>query len=355
MKALVLAGGSGTRLRPFTHTLAKPLVPVANKPVLFHCLESIRDTGVREVGIIVSPQGEEIRRAVGDGSRFGLRVTWIPQDAPLGLAHCVLIAADFLAGDDFVMYLGDNIVVGGIGHLVKQFAAERPAALLMVGPVADPREYGVAEVGAGGRVHGLAEKPQLPVSDLALIGVYVFSAAIHSAVRAIRPSARGELEITDAVELLIRRGEDVRAHVFAGYWKDTGRVDDLLECNRELLASIPPARLGSVDEASELIGAVFVDDGARVVRSRVEGPAVIGPASTVTDSRIGPGTSIGAGCVLARAGIAGSIVLDGASVSDVRDLHRSVIGRNARVRALPPQDGARRLLLGDSSEVVIER
>ncbi|GAA2411598.1 glucose-1-phosphate thymidylyltransferase [Actinomadura vinacea] len=355
MKALVLAGGSGTRLRPFTHTLAKQLVPVANKPVLFHCLEAVAAAGITETGVVVGGHGEDVRRAVGDGSRFGLRITWIQQDEPLGLAHCVMIAAGFLGADDFVMYLGDNIVSGGIGHLVKEFTAVRPDALLMVGPVADPQAYGIAEVGPDGRVLGLEEKPAEPAGDLALIGVYVFSAAIHRAVRAIAPSRRGELEITDAVAWLVGRGADVRAQVFSGYWKDTGRVDDLLDCNRELLATLEPVNLGTVDAASDLLGPVSVAPGARVTGSRVVGPVVIGRDSVITGSRIGPHCSIGAGCLISGAEIADSIVLDGAAVRDVRAIERSVVGRHSRIGALAAGGGARRLLLGDSSEVVIER
>jgi glucose-1-phosphate thymidylyltransferase len=355
MKALVLAGGSGTRLRPFTHTLAKQLVPVANKPVLFHCLEAIADAGITETGVIVGGHGEDVRRAVGDGSRFGLQITWIPQDEPLGLAHCVLIAGGFLGGDDFVMYLGDNIVIGGIGHLVKEFAAVRPDALLMVGPVDEPQAYGIAEVGTGGRVLGVVEKPAEPAGDLALIGVYVFSAAIHRAVREIEPSRRGELEITDAIARLVGSGADVRAQVFAGYWKDTGRVDDLLDCNRELLNALEPADLGTVDAGSELLGPVSVGAGARISGSRVVGPVVIGEGSVITGSRIGPHCSIGAGCVISGAGIADSIVLDGASVRDVRGIERSVVGRHSRIGAPARGSGTRRLLLGDSSEVVIDR
>ncbi|MBE1530501.1 glucose-1-phosphate thymidylyltransferase [Actinomadura algeriensis] len=354
MKALVLAGGTGTRLRPFTHTLAKQLMPVANKPVLFHCLESIADAGITSTGIIVGGRGDDLRRAVGDGSRFGLEVTWIEQREPLGLAHCVMIAADFLGDDDFVMYLGDNIVSGGIGQPVKEFAAGRPDVLLMVGPVDDPTAFGIAEVGADGRVLGLAEKPAVPSGDLALIGVYVFSAAIHRAVRSIVPSPRGELEITDAVGWLVEHGADVRAHVFSGYWKDTGQVDDLLDCNRELLRTLEPVNLGTVDVGSELVGAVSVAAGARVTGSRVTGPVVIGRDTVVTDSRIGPYCSIGDGCVVSGAEIADSIVLDGASVRDVRAIERSVAGRHSRIGGVPAGDSARRLLLGDGSEALIE-
>ncbi|GAA1665863.1 glucose-1-phosphate thymidylyltransferase [Fodinicola feengrottensis] len=357
MKALVLAGGSGTRLRPLTHTVSKQLVPIANKPVLFHGLEAVRDAGITEVGVIIGPHGADVRRAVGDGSRFGLHVTYIPQEAPLGLAHCVLIARDFLEDDDFVMYLGDNVISGGIEHLVREFWATRPDALVMVGKVPNPSEYGVAELDADGRVLQLEEKPSQPTSDLAVIGAYVFSSAIHQAVRSIRPSWRNEREITDAISWLVEHGSAVRGHVFSGYWKDTGRIADLLDGNRALLDLIDPANAGEVDDESELIGPVIVDAGARITRSRVIGPAVIGCMASITDSTVGAYTSIGAECDITSTDIADSIVLEGSTVSGVDAVRQSVIGRYAQVHSRPALDTvpSRRLVLGDNTEVVIER
>ncbi|NUR85835.1 MAG: glucose-1-phosphate thymidylyltransferase, partial [Nonomuraea sp.] len=262
MKALVLAGGSGTRLRPITHTSAKQLVPVANKPVLFYGLEAVATAGIKDVGMVVGDTHAEIEAAVGDGSAFGLEVTYLRQDAPLGLAHGVLVARDFLGDDDFVMYLGDNFIVGGITGIVDRFVRDRPAAQIMLTRVGDPRQFGVAELDAAGRVIGLAEKPAVPRSDLALVGVYLFTPAVHRAVAGLSPSRRGELEITDAIQRLIESGQRVEASVIAGYWKDTGNVTDMLEVNRLVLESVEPRVDGSVDTGSELVGRVVVERGA---------------------------------------------------------------------------------------------
>ncbi|MDD9382884.1 glucose-1-phosphate thymidylyltransferase [Streptomyces sp. ZAF1911] len=353
MKALVLSGGAGTRLRPLTHTSAKQLVPVANKPVLFYGLEAIADAGITEVGIVVGDTAEEIREAVGDGSKFGLRVTYIPQSAPLGLAHAVVIAREFLADDDFVMYLGDNFIVGGIRGLVEAFQAERPAAQILLTEVSDPRAFGVAELGPDGRVVGLEEKPEFPKSNLALVGVYLFTSAVHRAVRAIEPSWRGELEITHALQWLIDAREDVRSTTISGYWKDTGNVADMLEVNRSVLELAEPHTRGEVDEASEIIGRVQIDEGAKVSGSRIVGPVVIGQGAVVSGSYIGPFTSISRDCRIVDSEIEFSIVLDGASVRGVSRVEASIIGRHAEVTPAPPVPAAHRLVLGDHSKVQI--
>lgn len=353
MKALVLSGGTGTRLRPFSYSMPKQLIPIMNKPVLEHVLENIRALGVTEVGIIVGDRENEIRAAVGDGSRFGLDLTYLPQERPLGLAHCVILARDFLASDDFVMYLGDNMLPDGVTGIAREFAATRPAAHVVVHKVEDPRAFGVVERDADGRVERLVEKPQQPRSDLALIGVYFFTPAIHEAVTAIRPSARGELEITDAVQWLVEHGAVVTASEYQGYWKDTGRVEDVLECNRRLLDGLRPSVLGEVDEDSVLVGAVVVEPGARIVRSRVEGPVVIGAGTLVEDSHVGPHTSIGRDCILRRTRLDYSIALDGSTVCEVRGLHGSLIGRAASVG--PAQEGSdrHRLVVGDHTRIEV--
>ena len=332
MRALVLAGGTGARLRPFSYATPKQLIPIANKPVLAHCLESLAAAGVREVGIVVGDRRAEIRAGIGDGSAFGVRVTYIRQHRPQGLAHCVRIARRFLRDDDFIMYLGDNLLVGGIETLAGEFRRTRPAAQVVVAEVADPREYGVAEVAPGGRVTALVEKPQAPPSNLALIGVYFFTPEIHDAVRRIRPSARGELEITDAIARLVADGRPVYAGRFDGYWKDTGRVGDVLDCNRFLLDVITSRVDGTVDRDSRLAGEVVVEAGARVVRSRIAGPVMIGAGSVVEDSRLGPYTTIGRDCMLRRAGVGRSIVLDSVAVDHEYGIDGSIIGRGARVR-----------------------
>ena len=353
MKALVLSGGAGTRLRPITHTSAKQLVPVANKPVLFYGLEAIRDAGVTDVGIIVGDTAAEIEAAVGDGSELGISVTYIKQDAPLGLAHCVLIAQDFLGDDDFVMYLGDNFILGGITELVQEFRAGSYDAQILLTKVDNPSQFGVAELGPNGGVTTLVEKPKEPKSDLALVGVYMFRAGIHDAVRAIKPSPRGELEITDALQWLIDEGRDVRPHLVTGYWKDTGRLEDMLECNRKVLESIEPVVHGTVDADSVLTGRVVIEQGAVIERSTVRGPAIIGRDTVVRDTYVGPFTSIYFGCTLEDTEIEHSIVLEESTIRGVGRIEDSLIGKQVEVSPSSALPRAHRLMLGDHSRVSI--
>ncbi|MBD0706884.1 MULTISPECIES: glucose-1-phosphate thymidylyltransferase [unclassified Streptomyces] len=353
MKALVLAGGTGTRLRPITHTSAKQLVPVANKPVLFYGLEAIAEAGITEVGVVVGDTADEIRGAVGDGSRFGINVTYIPQTAPLGLAHAVLVAREFLGDDDFVMYLGDNFIVGGITGLVADFQADRPDASILLTRVPDPRSFGVAELDSDGRVVSLVEKPEFPKSDLALVGVYLFTPAIHDAARAITPSQRGELEITHALQWLIDQRRDVRSTTISGYWKDTGNVTDMLEVNRSVLEGIEPSVEGTVDDSTEIIGRVRIEKGARIRASRIVGPVIIGASTVVHDSYIGPFTSISEDCRIEDSEIEYSIVLRHSSLVGVRRVEASLIGRGVRVLPAPRNSSAHRLVLGDHSEVQV--
>lgn len=353
VKALVLSGGAGTRLRPITHTSAKQLVPVANKPVLFYGLEAIAEAGITEVGIIVGDTAEEIKEAVGDGSALGIAVTYIPQDAPLGLAHAVLIAREFLGEDDFVMYLGDNFIVGGISGLVEEFRAERPDAQILLTKVPNPTSFGVAELDAQGRVKNLEEKPKQPKSDLALVGVYLFTPAVHEAVRAIKPSWRGELEITHAIQWLIDEQRDVRSTTISGYWKDTGNVTDMLEVNRSVLDTLEPEVLGEVDAESEIIGRVRIEAGAKVAGSRIVGPAIIGRNSVISDAYVGPYTSVSENCRIEDSEIEYSILLRDSSLTGVRRVEASLIGRNVEVTPAPRNPAAHRLVLGDHSKVQI--
>jgi len=371
LKALVLAGGRGTRLRPITHTRAKQLVPVANKPVLDYGLEAIAAAGIREVGIIVSDPREmlqpdhrtgemvtvlvnsqaEIRAAVGDGSRLGLKVTYIEQEAPLGLAHAVKIAESFMAGDSFVMYLGDNLIKDGISQFVREFEAEKPDAQILLAQVARPWEFGVAEL-EGERVVRLEEKPKAPKSDLALVGVYLFTSSIFDAVRAIKPSARGELEITDAIQHLISTKRNVRSHIIRGWWKDTGRVEDLLEANRIVLADLQTRIAGSVDSATVIEGAVQVGEGTVIERSHLRGPLVIGAGAHIADSYIGPFSAIGDGVKLIKAEIEHSIILDRSEIRDIpQRIESSLIGRDVVVTASAVRPSAHRLMLGDTCRV----
>ncbi|NLU68540.1 glucose-1-phosphate thymidylyltransferase [Streptomyces sp. HNM0574] len=353
MKALVLSGGSGTRLRPFSYSMPKQLIPIANKPVLEHVLENIRDLGVTEIGVVVGDRAQQISEVIGDGTRLGVRITYIPQEKPLGLAHCVALARPFLGEDDFVMYLGDNMLPDGITAVAEDFAAHRPEAQVVVHKVPDPRSFGVAELDTEGRVERLVEKPPQPKSDLALIGVYFFTPAVHEAVAAIEPSARGELEITDAIQWLVTHGRRVEASVYDGYWKDTGRAEDVLECNRRMLESLRPCLAGEVDAHSRVHGTVVVEPGARVVRSTVEGPVVIGAGSLVEDSHIGPGTSVGRDCELRGTHVTDSIVLDGARISGVPGLHGSLIGRGAHVGATSAGTAHHRLVVGDDTRIEV--
>lgn len=353
MKALVLSGGAGTRLRPITHTSAKQLVPVANKPVLFYGLEAIRDAGITDVGIIVGDTAKEIEAAVGDGSALGIRTTYIQQEAPLGLAHCVLIARDFLADEPFVMYLGDNFLIGGISELAAEFRAERPDAQILLTKVDNPSSFGVAELGTDGRVTRLVEKPKEPRSDLALVGVYMFGPVIHEAVREIKPSWRNELEITDAIQWLIDSGHEVRPHLVSGYWKDTGRLEDMLECNRKVLESLEPRMSGSIDSVSTLVGRVVVEEGASIVRSTVRGPAIIGRGTAIIDTYVGPFTSIYHSCTIEGTEIEHSIVLEASTIRGVARIEDSLIGKEVEVLPSTALPRAHRLMLGDHSRVSI--
>ncbi|MEV5329729.1 glucose-1-phosphate thymidylyltransferase [Nonomuraea sp. NPDC052634] len=353
MKALILAGGSGTRLRPFSHTMAKQLVPVANRPVLRHVLDAVRQAGITKVGIIVGTRGDEIRNAIGDGSAQGLDITFIPQAVPLGLAHCVMIAKDFLGDESFLMYLGDNIIREPLSGFVDAFRDSGADAQILLSQVPDPRQYGVAEVDARGRITALVEKPSEPRSDLAVVGLYLFGPAIHTAVRSIAPSARGELEITDAVQWLLDSGHTVLSHRLRGYWKDTGRVEDVLECNRVFLEDLEPAVLGKVDDQSETVGRVLVEEGAVVHASRLVGPLIVGAGSTVTRSLVGPYTSIGSDCRVEDASIGYSILMERVTVDGVRNLHGSLIGRDSVITPPSPACGTNQVVIGDHSRLQI--
>ena len=352
MKGLVLSGGAGTRLRPITHTSAKQLVPVANKPVLFYGLEAMRAAGITEVGIVVGDTRVEIEAAVGDGSRFGLAITYIPQEAPLGLAHAVLISEAFLGAEPFVMYLGDNLLKEGIAPFVRAFEQGAPDALILLQQVKDPSSYGIAEL-QDGRVVRLVEKPAEPRSDLALVGVYLFTPAVFESVKAIAPSARGELEITDAIQHMIDRGLRVDPHTVTGWWKDTGKLEDMLEANRLILSTIERDVRGEVVE-STLEGPVQIGEGSRLERCTVRGPVVIGSGCRLTDTFIGPYTAISDGVVVEQAEIEHSIVLENSRICRLgARMADSLIGRDcviAHSEALPV---AYRFMVGDSSQIGI--
>jgi glucose-1-phosphate thymidylyltransferase len=353
LKGLILSGGKGTRLRPITYTSAKQLVPVANKPVLFYAIEAMAQAGIEQIGIIIAPEtGDEVRAAAGDGSRFGVQLTYILQDEPAGLAHAVLTAEPFLGDSPFVMYLGDNLLQGGIDELVTAFTEHQPDALILLTPVPDPENYGVAELEDGAVVR-LVEKPPEPRTDLALVGVYMFTNCVHAAAKAIEPSARGELEITDAIQRLVDEGYRVEPHIVKGWWKDTGRLEDMLAANRLVLDTIQTRIEGELTD-SQVDGRVVIEAGAHLERCTVRGPAIIGAGAHLKDCYVGPYTAIGEGCEISAAELEHSILLAGTTVRDLDGrMESSLLGRNVTIGRGPRQPRAYRFLVGDNSEISI--
>lgn len=354
MKGLVLCGGKGTRLRPLTYTIPKQLIPIANRPVVHYVMDHLHAAGVREVGVIVAPEtAEQIKMAL-DENPWQFVLTFITQAEPLGLAHTLVVAHDFLGSDPFVMYLGDNLVGSGLKSLVEQFRREHADAVILLKTVPDPRRFGVAVLDGAGHLTRLVEKPVEPPSNLALVGVYIFSPAIHDAVRAIHPSARGELEITDAIQELLNRGRHVVGQPLQTWWLDCGKKDDLLEANRVVLDELISRDVhGAVDDASKVNGRVRLEPGASIVRSEVRGPAVIGTGTVVERAFIGPYTSIGRRCTIRATALEHCVVLDGARVDGVGRLEDSVVGRNATVSRAATNHEALRLLIGDDAEVML--
>lgn len=354
MKAVVLAGGRGTRLRPITHTISKHLIPIANKPMIFYPLEDIAKAGIEDVAVIVNPGeiGEEIRAVVGDGRRWGLKVSYIEQPEPLGIAHAVSLAREFVGSELFVVYLGDNLLKGGIKGLCERFEREKPDALLLLCPVPDPQRFGVAEF-RDGRLVRLVEKPKQPPSDLALTGIYFLTPAIFEAISRLKPSWRGEYEITEALQILLDEGRDVRYEVVSEWWKDTGKLDDLLEANRLVLEDLEPRIEGEVDGPSKIEGRVALGRGSKVTSSLIRGPVIIGENVTIEGSYVGPFTSISDGAIVRRSEVENSIILQNAVIEDVPRLESSLIGKEAVVRRANVKPSAIRLMVGDHSEVVM--
>ncbi len=353
MKGLILSGGKGTRLRPLTYTSAKQLVPVANKPVLFYGIEAIAAAGIKDIGIVVGDTQAEIRAAVGDGSRWGVRIEYIEQDAPRGLAHAVKISRPFIGDDPFVMYLGDNLLNKGITHFVEEFMREQPAAQILLTRVPDPQMFGVAVL-KDGKVVRLVEKPKEPIGDLALVGVYMFGSQVFESVDLIKPSFRNELEITDAIQNLIDRGLTVRPHIVEGWWKDTGKLEDMLEANRLILDTLDRRIDGTVDAESRIEGKVVIEADAVVERSVIRGPAIVGRGAKITHAYVGPFTSIGADVEIRDSEVEHSIVLEGSCIRDLANrVIDSLIGRNVRIYRIPVKPSAYRFMLGDNSEVGI--
>lgn len=354
MKALVLAGGRGTRLRPLTYTMAKQLVPVANRPVLSYVMQHLRDADIQEVGVIISPEtGSQIREALSENP-WKFEFTYILQDRPLGLAHAVKIAQHYLKEDDFIMCLGDNLISSGIGEFIQMFRASQAGALILLKEVEDPRMFGVAEVDSQGSIVRLIEKPKEPPSNLALVGDYIFSPAIYDAISEIKPSWRGELEITDAIQRLLEKGYTVRSSILKGWWLDTGKKDDLLEANRIVLDDWAKREIqGTFDAESRVIGRVVLEKGSQVIRSEVRGPAVIGAGTVIENSFVGPYTSIGQDCTVTNSALEHSVVLDGVRLEGIERMEDSILGRNAIVRRFSKNHKALRLLIGEDTQVLL--
>jgi glucose-1-phosphate thymidylyltransferase len=354
MKGLILAGGRGTRLRPLTYTRAKQLIPIANKPNLFYVVEDLAKAGIRDIGIVISPEtGAEVREALGDGECFGVHFTFIRQEAPLGLAHAVRTARPYLADDPFVVYLGDNLLSGGITHVVNGYRTGEHRAIILLTPVDNPSQFGVALLDVSGRVVRLVEKPKEPPSNLALVGVYLFDSVIHDVIATLEPSWRGEYEITDAIQGLIDRDCRVEAHHVRGWWKDTGKPEDLLDANRLVLAQLERDIQGEHKD-SEVAGEVVIEPEARIVRSVVRGPAHIAAGAWVEDSYIGPYTAIGRDSKVIRSEVEYSILLNEAEICDLPyRLDASIIGQGVVVHGdhNGPRKHILQLVLGDSSRV----
>jgi glucose-1-phosphate thymidylyltransferase len=355
LKGLILSGGQGSRLRPFTYTGAKQLVPIANKPILFYAIENLVECGVREIGVVVGDTKEQVVAAVGDGSRFGVSVTYIEQDAPLGIAHAVKIAQPFLGEDPFVLFLGDNFLREGIVPFVEQFCRRNPApaSQILLYPVKNPRDFGVAEL-RDGRLVRVVEKPKEPPSNLAVIGIYMFDRHVFEAVNGIKPSARGELEITDTIQYLVDHGHDVRCEVADGCWIDTGKMGDILEANRAILEGLEPASAGKVDAASRVEGRVVLQDGCEVVNSVIRGPTIIGERTRIVNSYVGPFTSIYYDCLVQDAEIEQSVVMENTVIDGVQArIQDSLIGRNVDLRGADGKPRSCTLVLGDFSRARI--
>ena len=354
MKAIILSGGKGTRLRPLTYTGAKQLVPVANKPILWYGIEAIVATGITDIGIIISPEtGEEVKAKTGNGDRFGARITYILQEQPAGLAHAVKIARPFLGDTPFVMYLGDNLIQNELGSFLNHFKEQQMDALIMLRPVANPSAFGVAEVDEQGRVIHLVEKPKVPPSNLALVGIYFFANTIHAAIDRIQPSARGELEITDAIQNLIDHQQHVEARQIEGWWLDTGKKDDLLEANQIILDTCLQSNLcGELDTQTQISGRVQVGEGSKLINCTVRGPVTIGKDCHLENCFIGPYSSIADQVTLIDVDLEHSVILRGAKVVNIHQrIVDSVIGQRAHLKTAPQRPKALRFMIGDDCQI----
>jgi glucose-1-phosphate thymidylyltransferase len=353
-KALILSGGKGTRLRPITHTSAKQLVPIANRPILFYGIEAIREAGITDIGIIVGDTASEIKAAVGDGDRFGVKTTYIHQEAPLGLAHAVKIARDFVAGERFIVYLGDNLILDGIRDFVERFETKQPNCQILLAHVPNPQNFGVAELD-GDRVIRLVEKPSEPKTDLALVGVYMFDESVFEATENIQPSRRDELEITDAIQYLIEKGSDVQFQIIGGWWKDTGKLEDMLEANRMLLGRLETRIDGEIDDRSRVDGKVVLEKDSKITNCILRGPLIVGEGTRIVDSYIGPFTSINYAVEITGSEIEHSIVLENSRILGVQGrIESSLVGKNVVIEKHSQPPKAYRFMVGDYSRIELQ-
>ncbi len=354
MKGLILCAGEGTRLRPITFSFAKPLVPVVNKPVIFYAIEKLVEAGIREIGLVIGPNGGEIREKVGDGGRWGISINYIVQERALGLAHAVKVSEEFIGDDSFLMFLGDNLIKASLKGFVKMFEEHRYDALVLLTPVEDPRAFGVAEM-EGDRILSVVEKPKEPKSNLAIIGVYIFSNRVFEVISGLKPSWRGELEITDAIQALIDRNAKVKGYIVKGWWKDTGKPEDLLEANRFILEGMDSDVQGDVDEESGIIGKVVIEKGAVVRHSTVLGPAFIGEGSVIRDAFIGPFTSVGDNVSIENSEIDYSVIMSGTKIRDiVGRISASIVGRDVQILRSGQKPRVLEFIIGDKSKVRLE-
>ncbi len=353
MKGLILAGGFGTRLRPLTYTGAKQLIPVANKPIIFFGIEALVKTGVKEIGIVVGETANEVKKVVGNGEHWNINITYINQEAPLGLAHAIKISKDFLGSDSFIMYLGDNILKEGIEDFVNKFQQNKPNALILLTEVPNPQEFGVAVIDEKGTVQKLIEKPKEPPSNFALVGVYLFDKEIFKAIEQIKPSWRNELEITDAIQWLLENNLKVESHQVKGWWKDTGKPDDIIEANLLVLENIESSNKGKhVD--SKIDGKVKIEEGAIVENSSIRGPAIIGKNAKIIHSYIGPFSSIGDNAVIDNSEIECSVIMEGAHIKNVKNrIDRSIVGKNVIISVSDESPRTHKFILGDQSYLEI--
>lgn len=355
MKALVLAGGTGSRLRPLTHTSAKQMIPIANKPIIYYGIEDIVKAGITEIGVIVGDETmNDVKRGLGDGGQWGAKIAYIYQEAPLGLAHAVKISEDYFKNEPFLMYLGDNILKGGLVEFVEEFRKQKANALVLLTRVHNPEMFGVVELNEDGSIKRLIEKPKKPPTNLVLIGVYMFDKNVFKAANSIHPSERNELEITDAIQWLIDNGYTVKYHLVTGWWKDTGKPEDILDANRLILKDIERviSDKALIDKRSKVIGEVIIEGDVEIKNSEVRGPVTIAKGTRIENSYIGPYTSIYYNCNITNSEIENSIILENTKIINIDTrLDWCLIGKEVEIYKKDGRPKALNLILGDRSKV----